>query len=553
MSPEEFSDLVCGSLGVSLASSTLETKSDSNHSMEEKYLEFIHTIDTPLNQVSPPIPESRPDVIQGFDPSRRPPPPVSILKQKNPDLQVNPGSVRPVNPEIGTSNIFMSQADTIVKRVMSCVTLDDPNINNIIKTDSELDLAMFMSKALVASIMYYSKAKKQNELTPIPTTAQPSFESSATTRYPETVPLTFPKPIAGSDGSSHVRPLRSEDTLFSRTNFPSNAEPPKQDRIGTGNLAPEPLKISAYLEELRDSNRDSQNIEINPFPKQTDSRKSPEVVSADTARNPAPDLISRSRSEFEKDPFRRESSVEFIERVERSKSRERYPSPRRSRSDRDQLYERITSPSTFDRRQSPVRSRDRSYERRMSPPRVREERPSYGRRPSPPRISGEKPFSDRRTSPPRASDARPKYDDHPYERRSQNDFMKISPPRYSNRAKLDSDQPLRGYAAADDRRISEPNDYPKYDSRTTFDRPHNRVEEYERGRPLSPARERPRPQYESYPQPQNRNDRKSFSPPRAFVGDLRSKLAEKRRSDDVDFDKSVKNPKFENNSSNPFK
>ena len=45
MSPEEFSDLVCGHLSGSMP----ETKSDS---MEEKYLDFIQTIDEPKNQVS---------------------------------------------------------------------------------------------------------------------------------------------------------------------------------------------------------------------------------------------------------------------------------------------------------------------------------------------------------------------------------------------------------------------------------------------------------------------------------------------------------------------
>ena len=470
------------------------------------------------------------------------------------------------NPEFNSPNVFMSQAETIVKRVMSCITLDDPNIKNIIKTESELDLAMFMSKALVASIMHYSKNKNQNELTPIPTTAQdfafrePSFEFSGANRYPETVPSTFPKPISDPAGSSRIGPpqgSRIEDPLFSRIDFPINPEPPKQDRIAA--LVPEPLKISAYLEELRDSGRSSQKTEINPFQNQTDFRKLllPEPVNTDTVRDHAPDRTARS--ELETNPFQREGSVEFIERVERSKSPERRrrskssergrrSSPQRSRHERDRLsYERITSPPAFDRRVSPDRARDSSYERRRTPPRVREERPSYGRRPSPPRITG-----DRRSSPPRASNVRPKYDDPPPDRRSQNEWNKTSPPRYSGPAKVDSDRILdKPFRDSDYKRTSEPRDQLRYDSRPPFDRPQNRIGEYDRGRrSVSPAKERARHDYEGHSQPPTWNDR---SPQRPYAGgDLRSKLAEKRRSDDAGLDSSVKNSKFENYPTNPF-
>ena len=57
---------------------------------------------------------------------------------------------------------------------MNCVTLDDPNVRLIVTSDAELELAMFMSKALVSSIMTYTKLK-ESTATAAPSQAQVIF------------------------------------------------------------------------------------------------------------------------------------------------------------------------------------------------------------------------------------------------------------------------------------------------------------------------------------------------------------------------------------------
>ena len=65
-----------------------------------------------------------------------------------------------------------------MRRIMNCVTIDDPNVRHIVASDSDLEMAMFMSKALVSSIMTYTKSK-ENGQNPAAATTAGTIQSAA--------------------------------------------------------------------------------------------------------------------------------------------------------------------------------------------------------------------------------------------------------------------------------------------------------------------------------------------------------------------------------------
>ena len=88
------------------------------------------------------------------------------------DYPANPSS-NPLLAPAEEMNEFYQKASMIMRRIMNCVTIDDPNVRHIVASDSDLEMAMFMSKALVSSIMTYTKSKEngQNPAVAIATTA----------------------------------------------------------------------------------------------------------------------------------------------------------------------------------------------------------------------------------------------------------------------------------------------------------------------------------------------------------------------------------------------
>jgi hypothetical protein len=57
----------------------------------------------------------------------------------------------------------MSKADIITRRIMSCISPEDPKVDKVLTNHEDLELAMFMSKTLVASIMSFTTREKRNK------------------------------------------------------------------------------------------------------------------------------------------------------------------------------------------------------------------------------------------------------------------------------------------------------------------------------------------------------------------------------------------------------
>ena len=93
------------------------------------------------------------------------------------DYPANPSS-NPLLAPAEEMNEFYEKASMIMRRIMNCVTIDDPNVRHIVASDSDLEMAMFMSKALVSSIMTYTKSK-ENGQNPAAATTAGTIQSAA--------------------------------------------------------------------------------------------------------------------------------------------------------------------------------------------------------------------------------------------------------------------------------------------------------------------------------------------------------------------------------------
>ena len=65
--------------------------------------------------------------------------------------------------DVGRCDAIMSRADIITRRIMNCISPEDPKVDKVLVNHEDLELAMFMSKTLVASIMSFTTREKSNK------------------------------------------------------------------------------------------------------------------------------------------------------------------------------------------------------------------------------------------------------------------------------------------------------------------------------------------------------------------------------------------------------
>lgn len=110
-------------------------------------------------------------------------------------------------------DVIMNKSEVLTRRIMSCISPEDPKVDSVIESHDELELAMFMSKTLVASIMSFTKREKAGKVPQPQTVIDPRPQMvNERVEYetrPSLAPVNLPRPHSPT-GYAEQFPKRPE-------------------------------------------------------------------------------------------------------------------------------------------------------------------------------------------------------------------------------------------------------------------------------------------------------------------------------------------------------